>query len=56
MKHPVLRSILWLVKNGVPYDVAFSLDPTELQAYTIIFGEFEGKKFNWGSMQFEDPS
>jgi len=46
---------LWLVKNGVPFDVAFSLDDLERTAYAIAFSEMEGAKFNWDSMRFEEP-
>lgn len=45
---------LWLVRNGVPYDVAFSLSDTERAAYCIVFSKFEGAKFNWDTMTFED--
>jgi len=49
-----LRECLWLVKNGIPFDVAFSLSDIERSAYAIIFSEQEGAKFNWNSMQFEE--
>jgi hypothetical protein len=41
------------VKNGVPYDVAFSLPPEDVAAYSIIFGEIEGSKFCWATMSWE---
>lgn len=44
-----LREQLWLVKHGVPFDVAFSLDRTERMAWSVIMGEFEGGTFNWSS-------
>jgi hypothetical protein len=44
---------LWLVKNGVPYDVAFSLDPFDLYAYSIIFGEMAGNTWNWKRMAWD---
>ena len=37
---PALREGLWLVKNGVPFDVAFSLDDTERFAWSVCMGEF----------------
>ena len=43
---------LWLVKNGVPYDVAFSLDDADLLAHVIVLGEFEGLEWSWSSMQW----
>lgn len=42
------------MKNGVPYDVAFSLPPALRLAYAIAFGQFEGGKFDWGRMQWEE--
>ncbi len=42
------------MKNGVPYDVAFSLSPVDVTAYGIIFGEFEGNLFDWGCMAWKD--
>jgi hypothetical protein len=36
-----------LVRQGIPFDVALSLDWTELLGWNVIFGEIEsGKKFN----------
>lgn len=46
---------LWLVHYGVPYDVAFSLDPTYRLAYLIILGEAESNhKWDWGSMKWRE--
>lgn len=47
--------MLWLVKNGVPYDVAFALQPHERMAHAIVFGEFEGNEFDWSAMRFRAP-
>lgn len=56
MRHPGLRSSLYLVKNGVPFDVAFSLDDLDRQAWTIILGELDGQRFNFDVMSWERPS
>lgn len=48
--------MLALVKGGIPYDVAFELDDDWRRAFCVIFGELDGGTFNWGSMQFEEPS
>jgi hypothetical protein len=45
---------LWLVHNGVPFDLAFQLDETTRTAFSIIFSGFHGAKFDWHSMRFED--
>jgi hypothetical protein len=38
---------LFLVKHGVPLDVAFSLDPAERLAWVIVMGEFEGLRWDY---------
>jgi hypothetical protein len=53
------------MKNGVPFEVAFGiapenratavLDDVERRAASIVFGMFEGHKFNFDTMQFEKP-
>lgn len=49
-----MRECLWLVKNGVPFDVAFELDEIQRTGWCIIFSEMEGAKFNFHTMQYED--
>ena len=46
--------ICWIIRNGVPFDVAHSLDESELLAYTISFAKFEngGQTWDWNSMKF----
>jgi hypothetical protein len=46
---------LWLVKNGVPYDVAFNFDYSDLLAHWIVLGEFENGKWNWDTMSWDKP-
>ncbi len=48
-----MAACLWLVKNGVPYDVALSMDEIELAAHTIVFGECEGNVWSWDSMAWK---
>ncbi len=45
---------LWLVRNGVPFDVAFSLDDTCRQWMAIKFSEFNGAEFDINTMSFKD--
>ncbi|MDA8112643.1 MAG: hypothetical protein M0T83_09335 [Nitrospiraceae bacterium] len=46
----------YLVKNGVPFDVACSMEDEDLVAWEIAFGELDGGTFNWSRMQFEEPT
>jgi len=45
---------LWLIKNGIPFDVAFSLDDNTRAAWSIKFSEMDGAKFDWSTMRFKD--
>ena len=38
-----------LVKNGVPYDVAFTLEDDWVAAYCIAFGEMDGGTFDFNA-------
>jgi hypothetical protein len=50
-----MRQCLWLIKNGIPFDVAFALDDTKRTAWCLIFSEMErGKRYNFDSRTFED--
>jgi hypothetical protein len=48
-----LRSCLYLVKNGVPFDVAFSLEQHEVTAYCIVFGILDGDEWDWSAMAWK---
>lgn len=53
-----LKQRLWLIKNGIPFNVAFSLSHEQVFAFAIIFSEFELPKercFNWETMRFNEP-
>jgi len=50
-----VRDCLWLVKNGVPVDLAFGLDAETRTAWAILFAEMEGQRFNWDRFEFKDP-
>jgi hypothetical protein len=52
---PAVRECLWLIRNGVDFDLAFGLDDITRAAWCIIVSEQEGGKFNWHRMEFEDP-
>jgi hypothetical protein len=44
---------LYLVKNGVPFDVAFSLPDDERVAWVVIMGRFSGLTYDWASRSWE---
>lgn len=43
----------WLIKNGVPYDVAVSMDRLQRAAFAIHFSRFEGSRFNIERLEWE---
>ncbi len=43
---------MFLVKNGVPYDVAFSLGSAEKLAHCVALGEDAYNTFDWNSMSW----
>ncbi len=49
-----MRSILYLSDHGVPFDVAASLEPHEMMAWTIIVGEQNGGVWEWGRMAWRE--
>jgi hypothetical protein len=54
-KNQYVRSVLWLIKNGIPFDVAFSLTWPEVLGWSILFIEIEsGKQYNWSTHKFQD--
>lgn len=45
------------MRNGVPFDLLFEcvdLADYERLAMSVMFSEFEGNKFNWETMMFEE--
>ena len=40
---------MFLVNNGVPFDVAFSLGAFERRAWVVIFGELEGHVWDYAA-------
>lgn len=50
---PELCDGLFLVMNGIPFDVAFSLDEEERLAWVVIIGEFKGGRYDWYTNSWE---
>ena len=51
-----MRTSAYLVRNGVPFDVAFALYEHEKLAYGVIFGELEGGEYDWNSLRWVEKS
>jgi hypothetical protein len=50
-----IRQSIHLTRNGIPFDVAFSVDQTMRTAFSIICNELEsGKRYNFVSKTYED--
>ena len=45
------------MKNGVPFDVAFSADDAYRMAFCVAFGELDGNTWSWAEMRWlkRDP-
>ncbi|WP_435018495.1 hypothetical protein TA3x_000469 [Tundrisphaera sp. TA3] len=48
-----LNNRLYLVKNNVDFDVAFSLEDHQVTAWAIIFGRMDGGEWDWASMSWK---
>jgi len=44
---------LYLVRCGVPHEVAFGLDEAERIAYIVSFGTLAGKSFDWQRLSWD---
>lgn len=44
---------LYLVKNGVPFDIAFSLPKAWRRAFVVALGEMAGGRYDWDSLGWE---
>jgi len=53
-RHPELADCLYLVRCGVPYDIAYGLDEAERMAYVVTFGTLDGLRFDWKRLAWED--
>jgi hypothetical protein len=45
---------LYLVKCGVPYEVALALDEAERLAFVVVLGELDGLRFDWRRLRWDD--
>lgn len=52
----MLIDCLYLIRNGVPFDVTFSLSSTERAAYVIAIGSLDGHVFDWSAFAWTQPA
>jgi hypothetical protein len=45
---------LYLVKHGVPFDIAFSLAAEDRFAWVVIFAGFEGRVYDWDQGNWQE--
>jgi hypothetical protein len=48
-----LIDCLYLVKNGVPFDIAFTLPSIWRRAFVVALGEMGGAQYDWQAMAWE---
>ena len=41
---------MWLIRNGIPYDVAWEMDEVDLLAHVVGFSEIENGPWDWDTM------
>ncbi len=45
---------LYLCRNGVPFDVAFSLDPADRLAWVVAIGRLDGREYDFATMSWKE--
>lgn len=51
-----LIDCLFLVMNGVPFDVAFTLDEEMRRSFVVIIGQLKGLRYDWTTGRWSAPS
>jgi hypothetical protein len=47
---------LYLVRNGVPFDVACNLGRSDRLAWVVALGTLSGRHFDWPSMTWDEEA
>lgn len=56
-RHPDLLDCLYLAQNGVPFDVAFSLDRDTRTEWVVALGQLNtGRNYDWATKAWTDPN
>jgi len=45
---------LYLCRNGVPFDVAFSLGAEERLAFVVALGTLDGREFDFSQLRWRE--
>jgi hypothetical protein len=45
---------LYLCRNGVPFDVAFSLEPDDRLAFVVALGRLDGGEFDFSTLTWKE--
>ncbi|WP_211248665.1 hypothetical protein [Acidocella facilis] len=45
---------MYLVRCGVPFEIAFGLDEAERLAFIVTMGTLEGHRFDWTALRWRD--
>jgi hypothetical protein len=53
--HPDLLDCLFLVRNGVPFHIAFALPADERLAFVVALGTLAGRVFDWDQLRWTEP-
>lgn len=51
----MVQQALFLAQHGVPFDVAFALEPHETLAFMVIVGQNLGRVWSWESLSWQTP-
>lgn len=46
------RDMLYLVRQGIPYDVVSGMTEEHRLAHLVAFGELDGGSFDWDKMEW----
>jgi len=45
---------MYLIKNGIPFDVAFGCSPAFTMAAGVTLAKFDGHDFDWHALRFKE--
>lgn len=54
MENSVFVEALFLIKNGVTPDLAFSMKPAFRRAAVIVYGQMNGGKFDFDAWRWQE--